>query len=101
MGKIILRGRMTADGRIELLDPLPDDVDPTQNVTVIVETSAQMVETINDYGDPVVIDETNGIETPVTPLTTEELLSSPLIGLWVDRRDEIGDSAEWVRKLWR
>ena len=101
MGKIMLRGRMTADGRIELLDPLPDDVGSNPDVTVIVETSANLIETVNEYDQPVIVDEITGMEMPVAPLTTEELLNSPLIGIWENRQDEIGDSAEWVRELRR
>lgn len=99
---IILRGRITKDGKIELIDPLPDGFGNEQEISIVLQEATQhQYEIVNDYGDRVIVDELAGTETPIEPLTTEELLNSELIGLWEDRRDEIGDSAEWVRNLRR
>lgn len=98
MADLILRGRITEDDMIELLEPLLAHVDRAQEVKIILEDAEYIYETINEYGDPVLVDEANGLVMPVNPLTREEFLNSPLIGLWKDRRDEIGDSAEWIRK---
>jgi hypothetical protein len=98
---IILRGRITAEGKIELIDPLPEGFGTDQSVSIRIGEQPMVYETTNEYGDRVVVDEVGGTETPVEPLTTEELLNSDLIGLWEDRRDEIGESAAWVRNLRR
>jgi hypothetical protein len=98
MVEITLRGRITGDNQVELIDPLPTGIDRAQEVRVVLQNRATAYETENEYGDRVVIDEEQGTVTPVVPLTADELLNSPLIGLWSDRRDEIGDSADWIRK---
>jgi hypothetical protein len=98
MVEITLRGRIIGDNQVELIDPLPTDIDRAQEVRVVLQNRATVYETENEYGDRVVIDEEWGTVTPVVPLTAEEFLNSPLIGLWADRRDEIGDSADWIRK---
>jgi len=100
MAEITLRGRIANDDRVELLDPLPADFDRAQEVRVIL-SQATIYAMINEYGDQVIVDEQRGTVTPVNPLTADELLNSPLIGLWADRRDEISDSAVWVHKLRR
>ncbi len=97
MEKIILRGRITEDGKVELLDPIPDDFDRSRPVEVRLNPS--VYETVNEYGDRVIVDEENGIVSPVEPLTTDELLNSPVIGIWADRRDEIGDAVTWLKKM--
>ena len=98
---IILRGRITKDGKIELIDPLPDGFGDEQEVSIVLREQTHQYEIINEYGNRVIVDDVLGTETPIEPLTTEELLNSELIGLWEDRRDEIGDSAKWVRNLRR
>lgn len=96
MDKIILRGKITEDGKVELLDPIPDDFD--RNRPVEVRLSPSVYEDVNDYGDRVIVDEENGIVEPVEPLTTEELLNSPMVGLWKNRREEIGSGLDFIKK---
>lgn len=95
--KIILRGKITEDGKVELLDPIPDDFDRSRPVEV--RLSPSVYEDVNEYGDRVIVDEENGIISPVEPLTTEELLNSPLVGLWKDHHEEIGSGLEFIKKL--
>lgn len=90
MSQIVLRGRLKRNGEIELIDPLPDNLDVPVEVSVIVKTSVGY-ETVNEYGNRVIVDEMAGTITPLEPLTTDELLSSPVIGIWADRRDERGN----------
>lgn len=97
MEKIILRGRITEDGKIELLDPIPDNFDRSRPVEVRLNPS--VYETVNEYGDRVIVDEENGIVSPVEPLTMGEMLESGLFGFWADRRDEIGDAVTWLKKM--
>jgi hypothetical protein len=96
MADIILRGRIT-EGKIELVDPLPSDVPDEKDVTIIIKQAPYQA--TNDFGDPVMIDEENGIIEPLEPISFDELVSSGFIGMWADRRDEISDSADWVRNL--
>jgi hypothetical protein len=99
MAEIILRGRITSEGRIELIDPLPEDADQSQEVSIILRQKTKIYETVNEYGDRAIVDEDMGTETPVETMANVDFLNSGLFGLWSDRRDEIGDSAEWIRKL--
>ena len=101
MADIILRGRITDEDRVELIDPLPENVDRGQEVKVVLQHRVTVYETENEYGDRVIVDEERGTVTPLEPLTTDELLNSPLVGLWADRRDEIGDSTTWIKGLRR
>lgn len=97
MDAIVLRGRITSDGKIELLDPLPEDFDTSGEISVMLSETPLVYETVNEYGDRVIVDETDGSVSPLEPLTVGELLDA-LAGLWADRRDEIPDSTEWVKE---
>ena len=61
------------------------------------DSEPQVYATANEYGDRVLVDNTNGIISPVKPLTLDELVNSGFIGYWADRRDEIADSVEWLK----
>jgi hypothetical protein len=94
----ILRGRITSEGTVELLDPIPDDFDRSQEVQVVITKKLSVYETVNDYGDRVIVDEENGFITPVEPFTLQDFVDA-VGGIWSDRLEEFDDSAEWVRKL--
>jgi len=96
---IILRGRITKDGKIELIDPLPDDVDTEQEVSVRIGEQPTVYETVNEYGDRVIVDEIEGIISPVDPMTMGAFMNSSIIGIWDDHKDEMVDGLTWVKKM--
>jgi hypothetical protein len=101
VGATVLRGRITPDGKIELLDDLPEDLDDVQAVSIVLHRLPTVYETVNEYGDRVIVDEKEGTVTPVEPFTMGDLLNSPLVGMWKDRREETGDPVEWLKKMRR
>ncbi len=97
MTSIILRGKITEDGKVELLDPIPADFDRTRPVEV--RLSPRVYETVNEYGDRILVDEENGLVEPLEPFTMGDLLNSELFGFWTDRKDEIGSGLDYIKKL--
>lgn len=93
---VILRGRITDEGQVELFDPIPTDFDRSQEVQIVLQKRPTRYETLNAYGDPVIVDEEDGTVTPLNPLTLPEF-AEEVGGLWKDRKEEIGDSVEWVK----
>ena len=77
MDTIILQGRITEDGQLEI--DLPDDLQPGP-----VEVEIRQPDGANE----------------IKGVTLGELLNSGLVGLWKDRTD-IGDSVEYARELRR
>jgi len=50
MDAIVLRGRLAPDGKIELLDPLPEDFDASGEFSVMLSEKPLIYETTNEYG---------------------------------------------------
>lgn len=92
MAQLTIRAKITSDGRIELLEPLPDGFDFNQEITLTVDT-IQTVEN-NEHLDL-------AAEGIVEPLETPDFAGDQeFIGLWQDR-DDIADSGQWVHDLRR
>lgn len=83
MSDIIIRARLTTEGQIELIDPVPSEMERPQEVTLIIRTSETPT---NAFGVPVERD-ADGSEIPLNPLTAAEVRE--FLGLWADRRDEM------------
>lgn len=94
---VILRGRITDEGQVELFDPIPTDFDRSQEVQIVLQKRPTRYETVNAYGDAVIVDEEEGTVTPLNPASPAEF-AEELGGLWKDRKEEIGDSVEWVKE---
>jgi hypothetical protein len=68
MATHILRGFLTPNGTVELLDLLPEGIPDAQEVAVLVQTeSPTLYKRLNEYGDSVWVDTVNGIEYPEPP----------------------------------
>ena len=96
MTSIILRGRIT-NRKLELIDPIPEDMQDDGQVRVSITKEPH--QSVNDYGDPVIVDDENGIIEPLEPNTFDELVDAGIIGMWEHQREEFGDTAEWVHNL--
>ncbi len=96
MDAIVLRGRITEEGRVELLESPPEGFNAEQDVLVILNARPAVYQTVNEYGDPVIVDEEYGSVSPLEPLNPSEW---PAIGMWADRRDEMKSGAEWIKKM--
>jgi hypothetical protein len=96
---ITLRGRINKEGQIELLDPLPENVNVPQEVAIVIRETSPAYETLNDFGDRVMVDDEIGLISPIEPLTWQELKDSGFVGLWTDRYEEIGeDTVAWLKE---
>lgn len=98
MDGIVLRARVTKDRQLELLDDLPDDLAEDQEFLITLSSRSTVYQTVNDYGDPVLVDEEDGSISPLEPFTMGDLLESPIIGMWADRED-MQDSVAWLKKM--
>ncbi len=88
---IALRARLNAEGTLELLDPLPPNITTPQTVVVVLDDHVY----INDFGDVIFLDETNGVEIPLFPPTHDEIL-----GLLEEMSGpDVPDAGDYVRQM--
>lgn len=87
-----IRARILPNGQVELIDPLPEDFDHEQVVTIQL---GEYIST-NAFNEAVIVDPVHGIERPLQPPTHDDF--TEFFGLW-SNRSEFADSASWLRQL--
>lgn len=88
---LAIRVRVNELGKLELIDPLPDDIAPGEELVVIADKRVYL----NEFGVVMVNDRAEGIEYPLVPASYAERLA---ILAEIEPLD-VADPVEFVRQL--